>query len=287
MGRTIFSPRTSISARSCIAPPLILFTGAALERSLIDSVLCWKILHVEARLSPSKNLFDINVMRSKVENRMASGLEKYRAKRRFDSSPEPEGAGAHGSSPIFVIQKHHARRMHYDLRLEIGGTLRSWAVPEGPCLDPKIRRFAKLVEDHPLDYAGFEGRIPDGNYGAGTVIVWDRGTWVTLSDPDTALAKGELKFRLVGEKLKGGWTLVRLPDEETNWLLIKERDIAARPLSVYDILKEEPNSVISGRPVDEPPIARKKAPSIKAESLPGARAAELPQRWSPELAIEH
>src|SRR5579871_979076 len=124
---------------------------------------------------------------------MADSLDRYRAKRRFAETPEPKG-GAPAGDPIFVIQKHHARRMHYDLRLEIGGALRSWAVPEGPCLDPKVRRFAKLVEDHPLDYASFEGRIPKGNYGAGTVIVWDRGTWVTLSEPEAALNEGELKF---------------------------------------------------------------------------------------------
>src|SRR5512143_4027808 len=142
---------------------------------------------------------------------MPSGLSAYRAKRRFSETPEPTG-GEPGADPIFVIQKHHARRLHYDLRLEIGGALKSWAVPEGPCLDSKVRRFAKLVEDHPLDYATFEGRNPEGNYGAGTVIVWDRGTWVTLADPEAALAAGELKFRLSGEKLAGGWTLVRLPD---------------------------------------------------------------------------
>src|SRR5258708_18451710 len=176
--------------------------------------------------------------------------------------------------------------MHYDLRLEIGGALRSWAVPEGPCLDPKVRRFAKLVEDHPLDYASFEGRIPAGNYGAGTVIVWDRGTFVTLADPDAALKAGELKFRLTGEKLKGGWTLVRLPDDPTNWLLIKERDIAARPLAEYDVLKEEPNSVVTGRPVDEPPPEKKKVERVKPSELAGAREAEMPSRWSPQLASQ-
>src|ERR1700684_4358503 len=173
---------------------------------------------------------------------MAAGLNTYRAKRRFAQTPEPAGGAAQTDAPIFVIQKHHARRLHYDLRLQIGDTLKSWAVPEGPCLDPKVRRFAKFVEDHPIDYAAFEGRIPAGNYGAGTVIVWDRGTWVTLADdPDQAMAAGELKFRLVGEKLSGGWTLVRLPDDPTNWLLIKERDIAARPVGEYDVLKEAPN----------------------------------------------
>src|SRR5258708_33951412 len=166
--------------------------------------------------------------------------------------------------------------MHYDLRLEIGGTVRSWAVPEGPCLDPKVRRFAKLVEDHPLDYANFEGRIPSGNYGAGTVIVWDRGTWVTLADPETALADGELKFRLSGEKLSGGWMLKRLPDDPTNWLLIKERDLAARPLAEYDVLKEAPDSAITGRPVDEVPDAQKrKIVKRKPDKIAGARGVPI------------
>ena len=217
---------------------------------------------------------------------MASRLDTYRAKRKFNQTPEPKGGSADGDAPIFVIQKHHARRMHYDLRLEVGGTLKSWAVPEGPCLDPKVRRFAKLVEDHPMDYASFEGRIPSGNYGAGTVIVWDRGTWVTLArDPEEALAAGELKFRLSGEKLSGGWTLVRLPDDPTNWLLIKERDIAARPLAEYNVVEEEPNSVVTGRPVDEPPPAeKKKAARRKPDQIEGAHKAATPSRWSPELA---
>src|SRR5215831_15723823 len=173
---------------------------------------------------------------------MASSLDRYRAKRRFAETPEPRGGVGESDAPMFVIQKHAARRLHYDLRLEMGGTLKSWAVPEGPCLDPKVRRFAKLVEDHPLEYATFEGRIPAGNYGAGTVIVGDRGTWVTLVEPEAALAAGEIKFRLAGEKLSGGWMLVRLKDDPTNWLLIKERDPAARPLDEYDVLEAEPNS---------------------------------------------
>lgn len=216
---------------------------------------------------------------------MASNLDAYRKKRSFNRTPEPKGGAASAQDPIFVIQKHHARRMHYDLRLEIGGALRSWAVPEGPCLDPKVRRFAKLVEDHPLDYATFEGRIPSGNYGAGTVIVWDRGTWITLAgDIEQALADGELKFRLAGEKLSGGWTLVRLPDDPTNWLLIKERDVAARPLADYDVLKEEPDSVVTGRPVDEEPVVRTKVPPPKPAKITGARAHALPPKWSPQLA---
>jgi DNA ligase D len=221
---------------------------------------------------------------------MPTGISAYRAKRRFSETPEPQtsertGGAAGPNEAIFVVQKHHARRMHYDLRLQIGDALRSWAVPEGPCLDPKVRRFAKLVEDHPLDYAGFEGRIPAGNYGAGTVIVWDRGTWVTLADPEAALAAGELKFRLSGEKLSGGWMLKRLPDDPTNWLLIKERDVAAVPLDEYDVLAEAPNSVITGRPVDEPPAPpRKRAPRRNAAKIPGAVAAPLPARWKPQLA---
>jgi DNA ligase D len=216
---------------------------------------------------------------------MASGIERYRAKRKFGQTPEPEGGERAPDDMIFVVQKHHARRMHYDLRLQMGDTLKSWAVPEGPCLDPKVRRFAKLVEDHPLEYAKFEGRIPAGNYGAGTVIVWDRGAWVTLAEPEEALAAGEIKFRLSGEKLAGGWMLVRLPDDPTNWLLIKERDPAARPLADYDVLVEEPNSVITGRPVEEKiPPPRKAAPKRAAAKIASAAAAPMPARWKPQLA---
>jgi bifunctional non-homologous end joining protein LigD len=238
-------------------------------------------------------------------------LEVYRAKRKFGQTPEPKGGVARGDAPIFVVQKHSARRLHYDFRLQIGDTLKSWAVPEGPCLDPKVKRFAKLVEDHPMDYASFEGSIPDGNYGAGTVIVWDRGTWVTLADdPNEALKNGELKFRLAGTKLAGGWTLVQLKDDPTNFLLIKERDIEARPIAEYDVLKEEPNSAITGRPVEDPsdavwtssrpakssaktrsaakkeaePTAAKKIAPPKAEKLEGAREKEFPKTWSPQLA---
>jgi bifunctional non-homologous end joining protein LigD len=216
---------------------------------------------------------------------MPSGIDTYRAKRRFAETPEPRGGAAVSDEPIFVIQKHHARRLHYDLRLQIGDALKSWAVPEGPCLDPKVRRFAKLVEDHPVEYATFEGRIPAGNYGAGTVIVWDRGTWVTLADPEEALAAGEIKFRLSGEKLAGGWMLVRLADDPTNWLLIKERDVAARPLAEYDVLVEVPNSVVTGRPVDEePPEPRKPVRRKAAGKIIGAVAAPMPSRWRPQLA---
>ncbi|HEY3813607.1 MAG TPA: DNA ligase D [Caulobacteraceae bacterium] len=216
---------------------------------------------------------------------MAKGIDTYRAKRRFSATPEPQGGVAGPGEPIFVVQKHHASHMHYDLRLQIGDALRSWAVPQGPCLDPKVKRFAKLVEDHPLDYAKFEGRIPAGEYGGGSVIVWDRGTWVTLADdPDAAMAAGELKFRLSGEKLTGGWTLVRLKEDPTNWLLIKERDPSVRPIAEYDVLIEQPNSVITGLPVDEDPVVREKRARKQPSKIAGAVKAPMPARWKPQLA---
>ncbi|MBL8772665.1 MAG: DNA ligase D [Phenylobacterium sp.] len=220
---------------------------------------------------------------------MADRLDSYRAKRRFSATPEPAGGPGGGASdaPIFVIQKHKARRLHYDLRLEMGGVLKSWAVPEGPCLDTKVRRFAKLTEDHPLEYGSFEGRIPEGNYGAGNVIIWDRGTYVTLKDPEQGLADGEIKFRLLGEKLSGGWTLVRLKGDGTDWLLIKERDPSARPIEDYDVLVEAPDSVVSGRSVDEPEPAPKPRRTVRKAApgrIEGSVAASLPAKWKPQLA---
>lgn len=222
---------------------------------------------------------------------MAGRLDTYRAKRRFAETPEPAGGRVggpgDGDGPMFVIQKHKASHLHYDLRLEMGGVLKSWAVPQGPCLDTKVRRFAKLTEDHPIEYGSFEGRIPEGNYGAGDVIIWDHGTYVTLKDPEQGLADGEIKFRLMGEKLTGGWTLVRLKDDPTDWLLIKERDPSARPLADYDVLVEEPNSVVSGKGVDEPePAAPPRKPVKKAVpgKIAGSVAAPLPAKWKPQLA---
>jgi len=213
-------------------------------------------------------------------------LGKYKAKRRFDRTPEPVGAATAPDEPIFVIQKHAARRLHYDLRLQVGGTLRSWAVPEGPSLDPRVRRFAKQVEDHPLDYAAFEGRIPEGEYGAGTVIVWDRGTWTSIEDPEAALEKGELKFRLTGEKLRGGWMLKRLPDDPTNWLLIKERDPAARPSDEYDVVRDAPDSVVTGASVEliSPLPETRNLPPPKPGKIKGAMKAPMPEKWKPQLA---
>jgi bifunctional non-homologous end joining protein LigD len=183
-------------------------------------------------------------------------LKEYKRKRDFKRTPEPTGGRAH-SAPgrQFVIQKHDASRLHYDFRLELGGTLKSWAVPKGPSLDPDVKSLAVQVEDHPLEYAGFEGVIPQGQYGGGTVMVWDRGAWEPEGDPAKGYRQGKLKFRLAGEKLHGGWSLVRMggrPGEDgKNWLLIKHRDDDARPTKNYDVLKRKPASVLSGRDLDE------------------------------------
>jgi bifunctional non-homologous end joining protein LigD len=224
----------------------------------------------------------------------ADALERYRRKRDFAKTREPAGAGQAAGERLFVVQKHAARRLHYDLRMQFGDTLRSWAVPQGPSLDPKIRRLAVHVEDHPLEYADFEGPIPKGQYGAGAMIVWDRGTWVPMGDPEAEYRKGTIKFRLSGEKLGGGWTLVRIrkPQERgDNWLLIKERDPYARPEAEGNIVDEAPESVISGRRVeeiaaDEPakPAAKAKVKPVRVAKLAGARPAALPTSLRPQLA---
>src|SRR5512139_2655383 len=157
-------------------------------------------------------------------------LTRYRDKRRASSTPEPFGAAATADSSaggLFVVQQHRARHLHFDFRLEMEGTLRSWAVPKGPSANPADKRFAALVEDHPIEYADFEGSIAPGNYGAGYVIVWDRGTWVPLNDIAQGWQQGKLLFELNGHKLHGRWTLVRMK-KDNEWLLIKERDEQAR-----------------------------------------------------------
>lgn len=186
-------------------------------------------------------------------------LEKYRKKRDFSRSPEPAGEDVdtpdgEGKPRRYIIQKHHARTLHYDLRLEDEGVLKSWAVPKGPSLDPADRRLAMAVEDHPLEYGDFEGVIPEGEYGAGSVIVWDRGTFVPAVEGETfggMLAKGAAKILISGEKLRGGFALVRTGygGRGNSWLLIKERDEHARP--GYDVTAAEPLSVLSGRDLDE------------------------------------
>jgi len=179
-------------------------------------------------------------------------LTKYREKRNFKVSPEPSGdspAKKADRQLSYVIQKHRATQLHYDFRLEFEGVLLSWAVPKGPSLDPSVKRLAMQVEDHPVDYGGFEGVIPEGEYGGGTVMVWDMGTW-TPESPDIAeaLKKGDLKFTLHGKKLRGSWVLVRThgygSSSGKSWLLIKHRDEFA---STEDIVATEPKSALSKR----------------------------------------
>ncbi|MDQ6894224.1 MAG: hypothetical protein M3167_16295 [Acidobacteriota bacterium] len=185
------------------------------------------------------------------------GLTEYQRKRRFGVTPEPSGEKTRASAKKpkkksalgYVIQKHRATALHYDFRLEWKGVLLSWAVPKGPALDPSIKRMAMPTEDHPIEYAKFEGIIPEGEYGGGTVMIWDNGTWTPeVDDVDAALKKGELKFSLNGKKLKGSWVLVRLrprgDEKRAGWLLIKHRDEYA---STKDIAEEEPRSVVSKR----------------------------------------
>src|SRR5581483_429715 len=186
---------------------------------------------------------------------IAVGLSEYRRKRHFARTPEPSGHERRArdeKNRLYVIQKHAASRLHYDFRLETNGVLKSWAIPKGPSLDPSVKRLAVEVEDHPLEYGGFEGVIPKGEYGAGTVLIWDRGRWLPEEDVSAGLRKGVLKFRLEGEKLAGGWTLVRLKEPQNgkpNWLLIKEMDAAAKP--GVDITGERPESVASQQSIDD------------------------------------
>jgi bifunctional non-homologous end joining protein LigD len=183
-------------------------------------------------------------------------LEKYRSKRNFKVTSEPEGSKTAASSAkelSFVVQKHQASRLHYDFRLEWKGVLLSWAVPKGPSLDPSVKRLAMAVEDHPLEYGGFEGVIPEGQYGGGTVMVWDRGTWEPEEpDVDAALSRGELKFTLHGSKLKGSWVLVRTKgfgkSAKPTWLLIKHKD---RYAAAQDVADAKPRSALSKRLMSE------------------------------------
>ncbi|MDH6170174.1 bifunctional non-homologous end joining protein LigD [Variovorax boronicumulans] len=221
-------------------------------------------------------------------------LSRYHGKRDFSKTPEPEEGGRAGKGVLsFVIQKHHASHLHYDFRLELDGTLKSWAVPKGPCLDPAVKRMAVHVEDHPISYADFEGTIPPKQYGAGTVIVWDRGGWLPdgsgAADARKALAAGKLRFELRGEKLQGHWTLVRMrgkgDEARAPWLLIKERDDAARDLADYDVLEEEPLSVLTGRGVDDvggvPAKAAKPAAPARAKA---SRSTKSETRKQPAMA---
>jgi bifunctional non-homologous end joining protein LigD len=235
---------------------------------------------------------------------MSKNLEDYNRMRDFSATSEPAAGKRSGKKAgkdhalQFCIQKHDASRLHYDFRLELDGALKSWAVPKGPSLDPKVKRLAVHVEDHPIDYATFEGSIPEGHYGAGDVIVWDRGVWIPQGDPAEAYAKGKLKFELQGEKLGGLWNLVRthMPGKQEQWFLIKHQDNAAKPESDYDVVTAEPDSVLSDRTIipkkskaaDKPkPVkkpTRKVTPKAASAQLTGAHKANLPDLLKPELA---
>jgi bifunctional non-homologous end joining protein LigD len=203
----------------------------------------------------------------------ADNLSKYREKRSPDRSPEPVGTVSTVPGNLFVVHKHAARQLHFDLRLEMDGVLRSWAVPRGPSYDTADKRLAVKVEDHPLEYGDFEGVIPAGNYGAGGVIVWDRGEWVPLEDWRTGLEKGKLLFELKGYKLHGKWTLVKIKKSEKDWLLIKERDAYVKQPG--DVFPEE--SVLSGLTVDE----------VKAGVVPKNRLREaLEENGAPRVRVD-
>jgi bifunctional non-homologous end joining protein LigD len=185
-------------------------------------------------------------------------LELYRKKRNFRTTPEPEGRAVRRREKnlAFVIQKHAASHLHYDFRLELNGVLLSWAVPKGPSLDPNDKRLAMHVEDHPMEYGDFEGIIPPKQYGSGTVLLWDRGTWTPKEDPDAGYRKGKLKFTLEGEKLHGGWVLVKshggkYARQDNAWFLIKEDDEYAQPAHDASVVEDHPNSVASGRSIEE------------------------------------
>jgi bifunctional non-homologous end joining protein LigD len=215
-------------------------------------------------------------------------LEEYRKKRQFGRTPEPSGMETASETNTFVVQKHAARRLHYDFRLAIEGTLKSWAVPKGPSLNPNDKRLAVQTEDHPLDYANFEGKIPEGSYGAGTVMVWDRGIFQVEGKTDAIeqLERGEIKFGLNGEKLHGSFVIVKMKHSQkgNEWLMIKHKDAAIDPKWNID---EHDGSVLTGRLLEE--IKAEKPPKHKpsplhAAELEGARKGPMPERMAPMLA---
>jgi bifunctional non-homologous end joining protein LigD len=219
----------------------------------------------------------------------SKALEAYRRKRDFSKTVEPSGRTARSKAKPgtrrFVVQKHAARSLHYDFRLELDGVLKSWAVAKGPSVVPGDKRLAVHVEDHPLEYGDFEGVIPQGLYGAGSVIVWDRGYWIPEGDPRKGYAKGHLKFSLRGEKLGGDWNLVRMHpnagERGDNWLLIKAVGDAARPRNERDILDEMPDSVLSGKPIEsiaDDPAARRWTRGQRAEPSGASSDASTPRQ---------
>ena len=232
------------------------------------------------------------------------GLKAYRKKRRFPQTPEPRGTVHKSpSEPIFVVQKHAARRLHYDLRLEAEGVLKSWAVPKGLSDDPAEKRLAVQVEDHPIEYGDFEGVIGRGQYGAGTVMVWDKGTWTPVDGWEEGLNSGKLTFHLNGQKLKGQWTLVRMKTgkkaDSRNWLLIKSRDIGAKEFHRPATTLEQSLSVKTGRTLEEIAAQGEEPPKRAMGASPKrtgskrkkglflpikGRKAPWPDSFSPQLA---
>lgn len=221
-------------------------------------------------------------------------LKKYHTKRDFKKTPEPKGKVIKSKNNLFIIQKHAASHLHYDFRLELHGVLLSWAVPKGPCLDPSVKRLAMHVEDHPVEYGSFEGVIPKGQYGGGTVMLWDKGTWESQDEnPTKAYQKGSMTFRLNAVKLHGLWKLIRMHGDDKTWLLFKIKDEYARPLKEFDITEEEPDSVKSQKTIDEiaenysgvwtdKGLEKIKAPKI---SLPkNLKTSRMPKVISPQLA---
>jgi bifunctional non-homologous end joining protein LigD len=230
----------------------------------------------------------------------ARPLKRYTDKRNFAATPEPAAEVARSGEALrFVVQKHWASRLHYDFRLELDGVLVSWAVPKGPSFDPADKRIALHVEDHPVSYADFEGTIPKGQYGAGRVIVWDRGRWQPVGDPRAGMAAGKLVFDLHGEKLAGRWELVRIAkpgDRQDAWMLFKKRDAWARPIADYDVISALPDSVID-KPLGPVEARQPRAAGVagtggaaaavpqEASALPGAVRAQLPPELAPQLAV--
>lgn len=225
-------------------------------------------------------------------SRRADPLAAYTAKRRFDETPEPQGRLSSRRGNLYTIQKHAARRLHYDLRLELDGVLKSWAITRGPSLDPSQKRLAVRTEDHPLDYARFEGRIPEGNYGAGAVLLWDEGSWEPVDDPHEGLEKGKLAFRLNGKRLQGRWALVRFKGKDAgkreNWLLIKEVDDHVDRDA--DVTGDNTASVASGRGLDaiaaDPEAVWKDegAEKVGKRKRRGKKPGRLPAFHAPALA---
>ena len=226
----------------------------------------------------------------------SDALSTYRAKRNFKLTPEPAEGGTSAPDRLtFVVQKHWASRLHYDFRLELDGAMKSWAVPKGPSFDPKEKRMAVQVEDHPIAYASFEGTIPEKQYGAGTVMVWDSGFWTPVGDPHEGYRKGDLEFDLHGHKLHGRWVLVRMKgkgEKQAPWLLIKERDAHVRPAAEFSVVDEMPDSVKAlGVPnVAVPATAsRSQTKPTTMSQRPGlpaaAKPAALPDKLAPQLAV--